>query len=164
MNDRELRSVLGKFATGVCVITTSGESVSALGVTVNSFCSLSLSPPLVMWSLGIDSDCFDSFAQVDRYAVNILTEDQQDLSQRFSQKFKHSLGDGEWKEGQTGCPVLTDSLAVLECKIESRVEGGDHVILIGRVLSASIESDANPLIFFGGQYTSLCQEKLDYRS
>ncbi len=155
MKDRELRNVLGKFATGVCVITASGENIPPFGMTVNSFCSLSLSPPLVMWSIDKNSDCFGDFEKVDRYAVNILKEDQKDLSTRYSQKEAHALLEGDWITGQSGCPLLSNPLAFFECEIENRVEGGDHVILFGRVLNAKAEPDAKPLLFFSGRYATL---------
>ncbi|QFU77201.1 flavin reductase [Halioglobus maricola] len=158
MDNRDFRDILGKFATGVCVITTSADGVPAFGMTVNSFCSLSLSPPLVMWSIGESSDCFSDFEKVGRYAVNILREDQQYLSARYSKKAEHALHDGDWEEGKSGCPVLAESLASVECEIETRVNGGDHVILIGRVLSASAGDEAKPLLFYSGRYAELTEQ------
>ena len=158
MDDREFRNILGKFATGVCVITTSDEGVPAFGMTVNFFCSLSLFPPLVMWSIGESSDCFSDFEKVGRYAVNILSEGQQLLSARYSKKGDHALHDGDWKEGQSGCPILAESLASFECEIESWVTGGDHVILIGRVEYASAGDESRPLLFYSGRYAELAEQ------
>ena len=155
MDSRELRNVFGKFATGVCVITTGSEDVPGFGMTVNSFSSLSLDPPLVMWSIGKDSDCFDRFARVSGYAVNVLMEDQQHLSDRYSKKNDHGLGEDDRETGETGLPVLKSPLAIMECQIIQRVDGGDHEILIGRVNRAWQNDEGRPLLFFAGRYSNL---------
>ena len=155
MDGRELRNVCGKFATGVCVITTGSEEVPSFGMTVNSFSSLSLEPPLVLWSIGKDSDCFDKFARVSGYTVNILAEDQQHLSDRYSKKNDHELREGDWESGETGLPVLKSPLAIMECRIFQRVDGGDHEILIGQVERAWQNEDGRPLLFYSGRYSSL---------
>jgi flavin reductase (DIM6/NTAB) family NADH-FMN oxidoreductase RutF len=154
IDTREFRDALGRFATGVCVITASSDEVAPFGMTVNSFASLSLEPPMVLWSLGKSSDCFERFASLDHYVVNILRESQQDLSNRFAAKGDHALNDGEWQKGENSLPVLIDPLAVFECDIVNRVDGGDHTILIGRVTRADF-SEGKPLLFFGGNYGAI---------
>ena len=155
MDGRELRNVFGSFATGVCVITTGAENVRSFGMTVNSFSSLSLDPPLVLWSIGKDSDCFEKFSRVPGYTVNVLREDQKDLAERYAQKDDHDLRDGDRYTGESGLPVLKCPLARLECRIARRVDGGDHEILIGEVEHAWQDVDGRPLLFFAGGYASL---------
>ncbi len=155
MDSRVFRSQLGTFATGVCVITATDDKGDAFGMTINSFCSVSLEPPLVMWSIGHSSECFSDFSNTDQYTVNILREDQKDLSKRYSTKGDHGLKDGDWQVGESGCPVLSQCLTRFECDIETRIEAGDHTILIGRVLSSASVSEGDPLVFFGGRYASL---------
>ncbi|NIB40512.1 flavin reductase family protein [Pseudomaricurvus alkylphenolicus] len=155
IDTRSLRDALGKFATGVCVITSEIADASPIGMTINSFASLSLDPPLVIWSIAKTSDCFNHFESTERYAVNILKEDQQALSGRYSRRGDHNLKEGDWTRGNTDCPVLRESLACFECEIFERLDGGDHVILVGRVLEANHEADEKPLLFFAGQYRSI---------
>ena len=155
IDTRSFRDTLGQFATGVCVITTAAEAVPKFGMTVNSFSSLSLEPPLVIWSIGKSSECFDDFNKVDSYAINVLSEDQQALSGRYSKRGEHALVDGDWSEGDTGMPVLNDVLASFECDIVNRVDGGDHVILVGAVKHFNQGHAAKPLLFFSGGYRTL---------
>ncbi len=156
MDARELRNALGRFATGVCVVTAS-EGGERFGMTVNSFASLSLDPPLVLWSIGRESDCFARFAKIDHYNVNILREDQQELSARYARTGEHALHDGDWSTGSGGEPILRDVLASFECAIESRIDGGDHVILVGRVQHFSHAESGNPLLFYAGSYAAISQ-------
>jgi len=151
---RTFRDTLGHFATGVCVITTKCEGVPAFGMTVNSFASLSLDPPLVLWSIGKSSDCFDPFAKAGGYVVNVLREDQIELSNRFATKDGHGLADNEWRPGHLNLPVLSDTLAVIECDIDQRIDGGDHVIMVGRVKHCEYR-EGKPLLFFGGKYGAI---------
>jgi flavin reductase (DIM6/NTAB) family NADH-FMN oxidoreductase RutF len=145
-----LRHALGRFATGVTVVTTRGPSGQPEGLTVNSFASLSLDPPLVLWSLKNTSSALGSFQAAEFFAVNVLDRAQAALCARFAKsgdKFagvEHVLGLG-------GCPIFSDSLALFECRSERQIDGGDHVIFIGKVLRASYR-DGEPLIFSAGQY------------
>ena len=154
-DSRAFRDILGQFATGVCVITSEGENVPAFGLTVNSFASLSLDPPLVLWNLGKASDAWSRFENVDGYVVNILRESQQNTSMRFSKSGQNNLQEGEWIEGQSGLPVLKQVLGSIECKIAQRIDGGDHVILVGEVIHLSRGDAGKPLLFFGGGYREL---------
>ncbi len=151
---RELRNTLGCFATGVTVITAAPDGYAALGMTVNSFASVSLDPPLVLWSLDRESDTFSAFEAATHYTVNILTEAQQDLSNRFAKSNNHHLGDLACEIGDNGCPIIPDTLAVIECEIRDRVAGGDHIILIGRVLRFE-KKEGKPLLFALGGYAKM---------
>jgi len=153
----ELRNAFGQFATGVTVITTNPEGYEPLGMTVNSFSSLSLEPALLLWSIQNDSECLAAFNAADTYAVNVLADSGEELSRFYAQKGDHALREADYHLGEAGCPVLNACLTSFECAIEERVDGGDHTILIGRVLAFNAKPDLKPLVFFGGQYQSLAE-------
>lgn len=155
LDPRELRDALGQFATGICVITTNPEGQKPFGMTVNSFAAVSLDPPLVLWSIQKNSECMNAFESATQYAVNILEHDQADTSNRYAKKGSHDLVEGEYRQGRSGCVVLKDCLTSFECDIEARIDGGDHIILLGRVQEMSRKPDGKPLIFFGGKYREL---------
>lgn len=152
---RELRDALGQFATGVCVITANPPGETPFGMTVNSFASVSLEPPLVLWSLQKDSECVPSFANAKQFAVNILRQDQQAVSNRYAKKGEHDLEAGTFRQGSSGCVVLQESLACFECEIDARHDGGDHIIIIGRVLEMDNSPTGKPLLFHAGKYGEL---------
>lgn len=150
------RNALGRFATGVCVITTNSASQPALGMTVNSFASLSLDPPLVLWSIQKNSDCLAAFDAADGFCVNVLRASQQQLSGRFARKAEHQLNDSDdYFLGETMVPVLRDSLVSFECSKADRINGGDHFILVGRVESMHVGDEGEPLLFYSGGYRQL---------
>jgi flavin reductase (DIM6/NTAB) family NADH-FMN oxidoreductase RutF len=151
----ELRDVLGRFATGVCLVTVTDAAGAAHAVTVNSFASVSLDPPLVLWSLQKGSDVYGLYADAPLYAINVLSEAQQDLSTRYSQKGGHLMAREHFRPGENGAPVVVDAIAHLECSLEAPVDGGDHTILIGRVTRIRVGESAPPLLFFGGAYRRL---------
>jgi len=151
----QFRNALGRFATGVCVITANPEGHVPFGMTVNSFSSLSLTPPLVLWSLQKNSDTMDAFRVAKQYCVNILAQEQKALSGRFARKGDHALGEGDYTIGASGLPVLRHSLASFECDMDARHDGGDHIILIGRVTHMSVNSGGRPLVFYEGGYREI---------
>lgn len=156
LDTREFRNALGRFATGVCVITTQVEGEKPFGMTVNSFASVSLEPPLILWSLQKDSDCFAAFQTVKKFAVNILTAEQQSLSNQYAKKNEHDLIEGSYTETATGCVILNDAPTSFECEIDAVHEGGDHLIIVGRVLAMSSQEEApDPLLFYAGKYREL---------
>jgi flavin reductase (DIM6/NTAB) family NADH-FMN oxidoreductase RutF/DNA-binding MarR family transcriptional regulator len=149
---RELRRCLSQYATGVTVITAdNGEE--RFGVTANSFASLSLDPPLILWSIARTSRSFELFTKVSHFAVNILAADQIDISQAFSSKAINTFESVNWKSGKNGSPVLDGILASVECKQERLYDGGDHMIIVGRVEHFSIYS-GDSLLFAQGRYRS----------
>ncbi len=154
-SSREFRDALGCFATGICVITGQPEDGEPFGMTVNSFASVSLDPPLILWSLQNDSDMFDTFSVCKRWAVNILRADQQALSGRYAVKGEHGLDPAHFTTGGTGIPVMPDTLVSFECEEEVRHPGGDHVILVARVLDMNHRESGSPLLFCAGQYAEL---------
>jgi len=155
---RAFRNALGHFATGVCVITTTSPDGEEVGVTVNSFASVSLDPPLVLWSLDRVSDRVPLFMAADHFIVNVLDGRSQHVSHRLSRKGERSIGDEPCAKGVTTLPILKDALAHFECKVEARHDGGDHVIFVGRVLSFDHKEDGDPLLFYRGRYRSLSGE------
>lgn len=151
----QFRRALGRFATGVCVITANPPGFKPFGLTVNSFSSLSLTPPLVLWSLQKSSDTLEAFRVATRYAVNVLSSEQQALSSRFARKSEHELREGEYRDGEAGLPLLDGALASFECDIDARHDGGDHIILVGRVRALRLDSGGRPLLYYEGGYREL---------
>ncbi|WP_369731446.1 flavin reductase family protein [Natrarchaeobius versutus] len=152
--------VLGNFATGVTVVTFTldGEDHA---LTVNSFTSLSLDPPLVLWNCDVGASSHDLLEEADNYAINILTADQEELSNRFAGQH-HEMDDPfegiDLFRSETGAPIFEDTLAYLDCSIEAEHEGGDHTIFVGRVEDAAVQnSDDQPLIFYQGSYEELAE-------
>ena len=149
-----LREALGNFVTGVTVITTrNGDELH--GLTANSFSSVSLDPPLVLFSLSCTADCFDAFASADYFAVNVLRSDQKALSNRFATKDIDKWTGVGWRPGPGGCPLLDGAIATFECRVTARHDGGDHVIYVGEVLAFAHGGDDEPLAFFRGRYTGI---------
>ena len=149
-----LRGALGRFATGVTIITCTGPEGAPVGLTANSFSALSLDPPLVLWSLRQASSSLPAFEAAPHFAVNVLAESQVDLSRRFASSQPDKFAEGAWGTGLGGAPVLTGCAAVFECEVASRQVAGDHVLFIGRVLRLADLSVA-PLLFQGGHYRML---------
>jgi len=148
------REVLGQFATGVTVVTamTADEPV---GMAVNSFTSVSLDPPLVLFCAARGSTTWPRIRAAGRFAVNILGEHQEDVSRLFATKGTDRFSSVSWHVGSSGAPVLDDVLAYVDCTIEAEHPAGDHVIVVGRVLDLGICADCGPLLFHGGGYGRL---------
>jgi flavin reductase (DIM6/NTAB) family NADH-FMN oxidoreductase RutF len=151
----ELRNAFGQFATGVTVVTAAPKGYAPFGMTANSFSSLSLDPPLLLWSIQRTSDLFEAFEIADQFAVNILAADQQDMSNAYAKKGAHELAEDHFVLGDSGCPILTRSVATFECAMENRFDGGDHVILVGRVQEVKTNPELEPLLFHAGKYRTL---------
>ncbi len=141
------------YPTGVTVVTTAPEGHIAFGLTVNSFTSLSLDPPLVMWNLQKSSDTYKAWHDADSFAVNFLKAEQTDVCRRYATMGEHELREGDFVEGVSACPLLTDCLASLECKMHARYEEGDHVIIIGEVVNITSQAEADPMVFVKGIFT-----------
>ncbi|WP_245459977.1 flavin reductase [Mesorhizobium sp. M1B.F.Ca.ET.045.04.1.1] len=152
VNDSRLfRRCLGLYGTGIAIITAEMEDQRA-AVTVNSFASVSLDPPLVLWSISRASRSHPLFTNGKRFAVNILASTQMNVSRHFSSKVEDKFADTSWSPGEFGSPLLHGCLAHFECETYAQVEGGDHTILIGLVRRAS-RFDGEPLLFAQGQYS-----------
>jgi flavin reductase (DIM6/NTAB) family NADH-FMN oxidoreductase RutF len=152
LDARELRNALGRFATGVCVISTMNRQGQAVGMTANSFSSVSLDPPLVLWSLQNGSDVYEAFADPASYAINILALEQQDISGFYARKGDHVMPAEHFALGRNGAPLLRGALVSFECDLHATHEGGDHLIIVGRVLDVIQRPGGKPLLFHAGQY------------
>jgi flavin reductase (DIM6/NTAB) family NADH-FMN oxidoreductase RutF len=152
--ERMLRNTLGMFPTGVAVVTARDAEGTLQGVTINSFNSVSLDPPLVLFSLSRELFSLNAFLAAEGFAINFLHEDQQDVSARFTKALTDKWKDVTYKTGVTGAPVLP-ALAVLECRPYAQYDGGDHVIIVGRVEHFECQECNSPLVYFRGGYHKL---------
>jgi flavin reductase (DIM6/NTAB) family NADH-FMN oxidoreductase RutF len=148
---KDLRQAFGRFGTGVTVITTRGSDGRYVGVTASSFNTVSLEPPIVLWSLSVSSPSLQAFSAAGHFAVNVLTLEQIDLSQRFSRPAKDRFAGVEFSEGLAGVPVLAGCAATIECSVHKAQVVGDHVLFMGQVERYSY-AQAAPLLVFNGQY------------
>lgn len=147
----EYRRALGCFATGVAVVTALDPAGEKIGITVNSFNSVSLDPPLVLWSIGEESLSYAAFVEAEYFAVNVLATHQREVCGRFASSGKNKFKDFECDEGVEGIPVLPEFSAVFECRTEHRYDGGDHKIIVGRVLKFE-DRKTDPLIYYRGHF------------
>lgn len=154
----EFKNTMAAYPTGVCVVTTDTGEQAPFGMTINSFTSLSLTPPLVMWNLQKQSDTFRTWRDTEYFAVNMLKAGQGDISKRFAMRSNHDLAEGEFRRGPTGCPVLEDCLGSLECTIHARHEEGDHVILIGEVVAVYGPAESLPLTYHDRVYGTVARD------
>lgn len=151
----ELRKALGTFATGVTVITARGPSGEPVGFTANSFNSVSLEPPLVLFSLNKQASILSEFLAARHFAVNVLREDQLALSERFANCAEGRFDGVAFETWEAGCPILPDTLASFECDYRYTYDGGDHVIFVGEVKRMEQREPSEPLLFFCGRYRRL---------
>jgi flavin reductase (DIM6/NTAB) family NADH-FMN oxidoreductase RutF len=152
---RKLREALGRFATGVTVITARSLDGELLGITANSFNSVSLEPPLILFSLDRRAYSLRKFEECGRFAVNVLDETQQSISTTFATPLADKFASVNYEFGRTGSPVLMDALAVFDCSVRFRYDGGDHVIFVGEVLDLVVREGGKPLLYFMGRYRGL---------
>ncbi len=154
ISETSLRQALGQYATGIAVATTLDGEGEPHGLTINSFNSVSLDPPLVLWSLAKGSHQLEAFETSGCYAINILSETQQEVSVRFAAPVADRFDGCDWDTGSAGAPILSGVVASIQCKTEKILDGGDHIILLGRVVEVS-HSSLPPLLYHGGAYHSL---------
>lgn len=148
----EFRAALSMFATGVTIVTARAANGRLVGLTANSFNSVSLSPPLVLWSLAQAAGAMTVLSTGSHYAINVLAADQQELAQRFAAKDVDRWAYVTHTEGVAGAPLLAGAAAIFECFNRSRYDEGDHVIFVGEVERCSYHADASPLLFHGGRF------------
>jgi len=153
---REFRNALGCFATGIAIMTTRDADGRYVGITVNSFSSVSLDPPLVSFCLDRNANSLKPFLDAAHFSVNVLAEGQEPLSAAFA---RSSAGDKfsgvAFEISETGCPLLADCLSHLECAREAVHDAGDHLIVIGRVIRLAQRPEGKPLLYFRGRYARL---------
>ena len=151
IDPRDFRNALGTYATGVTIITAAGADGKPYGLTCNSFASVSLNPPLVLWSLVLYSSSLSVFQNASHFAVNVLGASQQALSNKFAKSSEDKFAGVEWTPGVGNAPLLKDSVANFQCRAVNRYYGGDHVIFLGAV--EAYEYNRNePLLFARGGY------------
>lgn len=151
IDPQDLRQAFGRFGTGVTVITTRAPDGARIGVTANSFNTVSLDPPIVLWSLSIKSPSLDGFRAAGHFTVNVLTLEQLDLSRRFSRPAADKFAGVEFSDGLGGAPVIAGCAATIECAVVNEHVVGDHVLFLGQVQRYAYEHAA-PLLFFNGKY------------
>lgn len=149
-----LRAALGSFATGVTIVTACDPSGLVVGLTANSFNSVSLSPPLVLWSLGLGARSMTVFARATHYAINVLAADQRHLAERFASPVADRFAGVALRTGLGGCPLIEGAAASFECTSRSRYEEGDHAIFVGHVQRCVHHAGVPPLVFHEGRYVT----------
>ncbi len=151
------RKALSCFPTGVGVATILSADRQPNGMTISSFNSVSMDPPLILWSIGLEAACIDDFRQAEAFAINILAADQKPISQQFAQAKRDRFSGLTWHLSPTGLPLLDGAAATLSCKVWNRFPGGDHEIIVGEVYELSC-SDKIPLLYGLGRLTSFPTE------
>ncbi len=152
LDQRSLRDALGTFATGVTIITTMSREGKPIGLTANSFTSVSLDPPLVLFCLDRRGYSFAHFQQSTHFAVNVLASGQQDISNHFAKPSEDKWAEMVPDLCGVGCPAFKDALAIFECATHRIHDGGEHVIIVGKVLSYNFQPDGTPLLYYRGHY------------
>jgi len=153
-----LRDTLGLFVTGVTIITTTDRNDEPVGLTANSFNSVSLDPPLVLWSIANNARSLPAFQLAEHFAVHILRDDQASLSNTFARSGADKFDGLKTKSGLGGVPLLPDVAACLECSLFARYPAGDHIIYVARIERLTSDPAAQPLVYHGGQYASLADK------
>ncbi len=151
--NKDLRNIFSKFATGVAAITFESSNGLNLGITINSYTSLSLDPPMVLWCLDKDSDLYEEITILDKYIINFLSEEQKDIANSLAQKNDHILNADQFTQTDKGL-VIKDSIGWIACTKNAIIDSGDHSILTANVYDSKI-SDGYPLVFWGSSYRSL---------
>jgi 3-hydroxy-9,10-secoandrosta-1,3,5(10)-triene-9,17-dione monooxygenase reductase component len=154
MNDddqKDLRQAFGQFVTGITVITTTSTDNEPIGITANSFSSVSLSPPMVMWSLADDAMSKAAFEQAEFFCVHDLTSSQLEISRQFACRGNDKFAGVSWSWGEVSLPMLDDYVARFVCRTRSQYQVGDHIVFVGEVI-AHDRTSQRPLVYHGGQY------------
>lgn len=151
ITEASFRQACGQFATGVAVATVCGPSGEPHGLTINSFTSVSLTPPLILICIDYRAQVLQVFLRASHFAVNILSDSQQDISNRFAYRAEDRFAGVAWKPGSTGAPLIDGSLATVECATRQVVEGGDHTILLAEAVAVS-SGAGDPLLYFNSKY------------
>ena len=152
LDSKFLRKTLGKYSTGVTIVTSIDNDGIPIGMTVNSFTSVSLLPALVLWCIDKKQPSYNSFMNAEGYAVNILSKDQNDICYKFASQLDNKFQNVDWKISENGFPLLKNSLAWFDCKKWNYYAGGDHEILVGEVTSFD-SFELEPLTYWNGQIT-----------
>jgi flavin reductase (DIM6/NTAB) family NADH-FMN oxidoreductase RutF len=152
------KEAMGNYPTGVTIITAVTEDGSPVGLTVNSFASVSLDPLLVLWSIDHKVSSIDAFVNGGKFAIHILAGDQQQLCKDFSSKNVDRFSTCEWNYSENHLPVIENTFAVLECKTHQTIVAGDHTILIGQVINIQVNSEKDPMLYHRRHFSSIPPE------
>lgn len=154
VSSEEFRHACGRFASGVTIATVLDAGGVPHGLTVSSFCSVSLNPPLILICLGHSVTVIEAFRAARYFGINVLGAEQRELSDHFARKGHDRFGATPWHGGSTGVPLLEDTLAEVECELDQRWTAGDHDIFVGRMVRARV-SEGHPLVHFASRYRRL---------
>ncbi|HLK51739.1 MAG TPA: flavin reductase family protein [Bryobacteraceae bacterium] len=154
VSSEDFRRACGRFATGVAIASVMDEAGTAHGLTVSSFTSVSLNPPLLLICLGQEVTMIEAFRRAPYFGINILREQDRELSQRFATKGLDRFNGIGWRPGRTGVPLIDSALATIECETYQRFGSGDHDILVGRVVGTRVE-EGTPLLYYASRYRKL---------
>jgi flavin reductase (DIM6/NTAB) family NADH-FMN oxidoreductase RutF len=154
VTSEEFRRACGRFATGVTIATVFDKEGIPHGLTVSSFTSVSLHPPLILICLGHAVTVIEAFRAAQYFGINVLSDSQQKLSEKFARKGHDRFGGVEWERGESGVPLLPDVIAAIECKIQQRFTSGDHDIFVGEMVRGRV-AEGEPLIYFASHYRQL---------
>lgn len=156
IDSRALRNAFGNFTTGVTLVTTVGADGKAIAMTANSFSSVSLDPPMVLWCIDKGSDRLGIFEKSQHFAINVLAASHQELSGRFAKKGQPYMDGVSYTTWETGCPIIPDAVAIFDCDKAASYDAGDHIIYVGKVRKFAAPEDAGkPLVFYKGGYCAL---------
>jgi len=150
----EFRRACGRFATGVAVATVLDAQSAPHGLTVSSFTSVSLDPPLILICLGHEVTCIDIFRGAEHFGINVLAAGQRELSERFARKGEDRFNGTAWEAGATGVPLIPGAIARIELAVDGRIPSGDHDIFIGRMVRAQV-AEGDPLLYFASGYREI---------
>jgi flavin reductase (DIM6/NTAB) family NADH-FMN oxidoreductase RutF len=151
------RRTCARYATGIAIATVLDSEGAPHGMTINSFTSVSLVPPIILFCVDFSSNLIPMFRAGSHCGVNVLAETQQQLSERFAKRGMDKFNEVEWEAGSSGSPLIPGCLAQLECAITSTVDAGDHLVVFGEVKAASC-AEGRPLLYFGSRYRRLDQD------
>ena len=152
-NLQDYRNALGKFGTGVAIVSTKTSDELPVGVTINSFNSVSLDPPIVLWSLNKQSPSLKAFDDAGKFVIHVLSKDQVDLSKRFSSRVEEKFTNVDYEFGKLGVPLISGCAAIFECTTWLRQEVGDHILFLGRVENFN-STEKESLLYYQGRYAS----------
>ena len=155
---RDFRDALGQFATGVCVVSAFSKEDYAIGMTINSFASVSLDPRQVLWSLKHNAVTYGMFSSVHEYSISVLSVHQKELSNRYAKPGDHALLSGDFLVSERGIPFIQGALAVFECTNDQVVPSGDHDVLIASVSHFHAKGEQPPLMFYSGRYLDVSDQ------
>lgn len=154
-NTIAFRNIMGHFTTGVAIVTSMAKNGAPIGMTVNSFTSVSLNPPLVLVCLNNSAGTISQFLSADDFAISVLSENQKEISQIFAKRHSDRFAQTHWHKGMNNMPLIDGAIAHFECTRTNIHDGGDHTIMLGEVTRAHLLNDDQPLIFYSGDYREL---------